>query len=141
MRRILSQVWLPVCLWLSLVASASADEFLLTTGAKIRGAWLNRADRSAEQYHIRTEYGGNVSLARSQVSEITSLSETEQLYERIAPAHADTIDDHWKLACWSLRAAASIIDSDVAARGRRAVAGERFPLIEGGAACPALFRR
>jgi hypothetical protein len=80
--------------------AARADEFLLATGAKIRGEWLNREERSAERYVIKTEFGGSVSLDRRQVSEIKRRSNVEEEYDRMAPRFTDTVDDQWKLAEW-----------------------------------------
>lgn len=77
-----------------------ADEFVLTTGARVRGEWLNRDDASSQLYLVAPEFGGRVSLERSRVIEIIQRSEAQTKYDRLAPAVADTVEDQWKLAIW-----------------------------------------
>ena len=80
--------------------TSRADEFVLTSGAKIRGQWLNRQERSAGFYLVETEYGGNVRLDSSAVASVRRPIRAESDYERFAPRAKDTIEDQWKLAQW-----------------------------------------
>jgi tetratricopeptide (TPR) repeat protein len=81
-------------------ASGRADEFVLTSGAKIRGKWLNPQERSAGFYLIETEYGGNVRLDSKAVASVRRPTPAEIDYERIAPRVKDNVEDQWKLAKW-----------------------------------------
>jgi len=81
-------------------ASAPADEFVLKTGAKIRGQWLNHEEREPQTYVVATEHGGQVSLRRIQVVAVRRHSPAEQQYELGAPRVADTVAEQWKLAAW-----------------------------------------
>jgi hypothetical protein len=77
-----------------------ADDFILNTGAQVRGEWLNRDDAASLFYFVATEHGGRVALARANVVEVIQQSEAQTKYDRLAPAVADTVEDHWKLATW-----------------------------------------
>lgn len=87
-----------------LVASArtesKADSFVLTSGATVRGQWLNREESASAVYVINTEHGGRVQLERSQVVKVVRESEAQDKYARFAPYAADTVEDHWKVAKW-----------------------------------------
>lgn len=88
---------------LTLIALATAsqgDEFVLVTGARIRGEWLNRRDRSADRHVVQTEHGGQISLSRDQVCKIRRQADAEREYSQIAPAVPDTVESQWKLAEW-----------------------------------------
>jgi hypothetical protein len=89
------------CSLLSLApAESKADEFVLTTGASVRGQWLNREEASTSSYLVATEHGGRVSLERSRVVNVIRQSEAGTKYDRLAPTVADTASDQWKLARW-----------------------------------------
>ncbi|MCA9146968.1 MAG: HEAT repeat domain-containing protein [Planctomycetaceae bacterium] len=77
-----------------------ADGFVLTTGAQVYGQWLNREDADTPYYLIATEYGGHLQLERSRVAQVIRQSESQLKYDRLAPAVADTVEDHWKIAQW-----------------------------------------
>lgn len=83
-----------------LAPAARGDVFVLTSGGKIRGEWLNRSDRAVEAYEIETEQGGRVTLARAAVKERIGERDVEQQYRRIAPTFADTPEAQWELAEW-----------------------------------------
>jgi len=89
------------CSLLSLARTESkADDFVLTTGASVRGQWLNRDDASSPFYLVASEHGGRVRLERSRVIKVIRQSEAQAKYDRLAPAIADTVEDQWKLAKW-----------------------------------------
>lgn len=81
-------------------APTRADSFLLKTGARVHGEWLNQDDRDALFYSVATEHGGRVQLDRSHVAEVIRQSESQLKYDRLAPTVADTVEDHWKIAEW-----------------------------------------
>lgn len=100
LRRLLMRVAIS-CSLLSLAPTESkADEFVLTTGASVRGHWLNRDDTSPRFYVVATEHGGRVKLERSRVVNVIRQSEADNKYDRLAPLVADTAAEQWKLASW-----------------------------------------
>lgn len=80
--------------------AARADIFVLESGGRIRGEWLNRSSPHAPTYEVRMESGGEISLAKDQVREVLRQFSAEEEYERISPTFADTLADQWKLAEW-----------------------------------------
>lgn len=80
--------------------TARGDEFVLTTGGRIRGTWLNTDERPRTSYQMRTEYGGVVSLDVSQVAIARRQSPAEREYDERMPAHGDTVEEQWRLAEW-----------------------------------------
>ncbi|MEO8495845.1 MAG: HEAT repeat domain-containing protein [Planctomycetota bacterium] len=89
------------CLLLSsAVAEMQADSFVLATGARVRGEWLNREEDAPPIYLVATEYGGRIAIERSQVVEVVRRSEAQDKYDRLASAVADTAAEQWKLAKW-----------------------------------------
>lgn len=80
--------------------AASGDVFVLTSGGRIEGRWLNRDARQPTAYEVETTSGGRVHLAKDQVREVLPQPAAEQEYERIAPTFADTAQAQWKLAEW-----------------------------------------
>lgn len=81
-------------------AMTRADEFVLTTGATIRGEWLNQKDRAASFYLISTEYGGSLQLDATRVSSVRKHAKADIDYARFAPRARDTVEDQWKLGLW-----------------------------------------
>ena len=82
-------------------AAVLADVFVLKSGGRVRGTWLNRDEAPRKTFVIRTA-GGKVVLDRDQVAEVVSQSTTELEYEKIRPTYPDTVDGHWRLAEWCL---------------------------------------
>jgi hypothetical protein len=77
-----------------------ADVFVLATGGRIEGEWLNRDEQPLREYLVRTSTGTTLSLAVTQVRETIRQSPAELEYLRRAPAAADTIEGQWQLAEW-----------------------------------------
>lgn len=89
------------CTLLSCVlTNGHADNFILKTGAQVRGEWLNRDDAASLYYLVATEHGGRLRLERSRVAQVVRQTESQLKYDRLAPVVADTIEDHWALAKW-----------------------------------------
>ncbi|HUG68188.1 MAG TPA: HEAT repeat domain-containing protein [Pirellulaceae bacterium] len=89
------------CTLLSCVpTNGHADNFILKTGAQVRGEWLNRDEAASLFYLVATEHGGRLRLERSRVAKVVPQTESQLKYDRLAPAVADTIEDHWMLAQW-----------------------------------------
>jgi hypothetical protein len=99
---------LPAALLLSLTAlawtapPAVGDVFVLQSGGRVRGKWLNPSEREPPVYEIETEQGGRLQLARDHVRERIGQRPAEAEYRRIAPQHANTVEEQWKLAQWCL---------------------------------------
>ena len=99
-RSALVLVALGVSLGLLVGAPARADLFLLESGGRVQGEWLNREAKQQADYSIRTACGATVKLARNQVREHLSERPEEAQYQRIAPTFADTVAGQWALAEW-----------------------------------------
>jgi hypothetical protein len=85
------------CCW---VLPASADVFLLKTGARIRGDWLNVDEAPVRRYVVRWETGGQITLDSSQVAEHIREPAVVSEYEKSAPLVADTVPEQWRIAEW-----------------------------------------
>ena len=81
-------------------ASANGDEFVLTSGGRVAGEWVNRTAPLTEPYRVRTPQGLVVSLERSDVEEVVTQRPAQLEYERLAPQVIDTVEAQWKLAEW-----------------------------------------
>ncbi|MEX2186393.1 MAG: hypothetical protein WD875_06355 [Pirellulales bacterium] len=79
---------------------ASAEVFILRSGGQIEGLHVNREDKWAAEYVVRTADGGEITIARGDVKEVVRRRDAEVAYDRVAPSYADTVDDQLKLADW-----------------------------------------
>jgi len=77
-----------------------ADVFVLKSGGRISGTWLNRQKSPRTTFVIQTQGGGKVTLDRDQIAEVISQKAVDLEYEKIRPTHPDTVDGHWRLAEW-----------------------------------------
>jgi HEAT repeat protein len=77
----------------------SADVFVLNSGGRIEGEWLNRDEQPLTKYEVR-QGGVKLVLPLSQVKEAIRQSPAEQEYSRKAPAAKDTVEGQWELAEW-----------------------------------------
>ena len=70
-------VWKSIlCLFvLAAVRTAQGAVFLLVTGGQIEGQLLNPQENPRQSYIVRTETGGTVKLALSQVDRVLTVSE------------------------------------------------------------------
>lgn len=84
----------------SLTATVSAEVFVLRNGGQIEGLHVNRDDKLAPHYVVRTADGGEVTIARRDVREVFPRKDNEVAYDRVAPTYADTVADQLKLADW-----------------------------------------
>lgn len=100
MRTLLHPITLALLAALAGGATGRADEFVLESGGRIVGDWLNRAYPNSATYEVRTESGGQVSLAKEQVREVLPRRTVLEEYKRIVPNFADTVAEQWKLAEW-----------------------------------------
>jgi hypothetical protein len=84
----------------TLPTTSHADVFLLTTGGRIEGEWLNRDEQPPREYLVRTPSGIKTSLQVTQVREVIRQSPLDLEYQRRAAAAADTPAGQWELAEW-----------------------------------------
>src|SRR5262245_45482871 len=76
-----------------------ADVFVLNSGGRIEGEWLNRDEQPRTKYEVR-QGGVKLVLPLSQVKEAIRQTPVEQEYSRKAPAASDTVEGQWELAEW-----------------------------------------
>jgi hypothetical protein len=79
--------------------SADADIIELASGGRLDGKVVPSEDDKS-QFTIDLAAGGRLTIPRSQVARIDTISETEAEYEQLAHASPDTVDAHWKMAEW-----------------------------------------
>jgi len=93
-------VWKPIlCLFvLGAVRTAQGAVFLLVTGGQIEGQLLNPQEHPRQSYIVRTETGGRVKLALSQVDRVLTVSEDLAWYREALPKVPPTVDGHWAMA-------------------------------------------
>ena len=80
----------------------AAETFLLKTGGRIQGEWINRGESPRTTYLLRTAAGGEIAFQSDQVEKVVEQSEDELLYEKMKPGSPDTVAGHEKLAAWCL---------------------------------------
>lgn len=79
---------------------AAADEFLLTSGGRVDGEYLNPDQLPRTTYEMRLASGSKVTFARDQVQEVVRRSPAELEYETLRHQQPDTAEGHMKLAAW-----------------------------------------
>ncbi len=78
----------------------TSDVFLLNSGGRIEGEWLNRDEQPPKEYLVRTASGIKTSLQVTQVREVVRQSPLDHEYEERAAAAANTPAGQWELAEW-----------------------------------------
>lgn len=79
---------------------ASAETFVLTSGARLEGKLLNPKQEPREQFQVELASGGKVALSKAQVLRVIAKSETETNYETFLAKMPDTLEAHWTMAEW-----------------------------------------
>lgn len=82
------------------ISPAFADVFLLKSGARIRGEWLNDNEIPLRKYVVRWEQGGQLTVDSTQVAEHIREPESISEYHRTAPHIADSAAEQWRFAEW-----------------------------------------
>lgn len=82
------------------VRLAAADEFLLTTGSRIEGEFLNFDQSPRTTYEVKLATGGKITFTRDQVQEVIRQPPAETEYETLRHQQPDTAAGHLKLADW-----------------------------------------
>lgn len=87
-------------LTIALSAAAQAEVFLLRTGGRVEGEWLNPQRAQADDYLLRTIAGVQLSLAGPQVQRVMTTSDVQKQYEELLHKSPTTVAGHWQLALW-----------------------------------------
>lgn len=102
-RRILTRVGAAIGLFvifLQCFATARADVFELTGGGRLEGKLLPADEASKLNCTIELAAGGRVTVARSQIAKIETVTDAVAEYQKLARTSPDTVDAHWQLAEW-----------------------------------------
>ena len=100
LHRVIAAWLLAAGLLLSAPQPLRGDIFKLAGGGQVEGEWLNRDEKPATKYLVKTSAGLTVTLHLDQVREHLRPSAAHDEYERLAPTFPDTVDGHWRLAVW-----------------------------------------
>ena len=87
---------------IGLVGTAGAEIFVLRSGGRVEGVWLNPQQSPRETFEIQPTLGGKLTLDETLVEQVFQPTADEQLYQKLRPTHPDTVAGHWKLAEWCL---------------------------------------
>ena len=85
--------------WAGLAGPARADTFELDNGGRVEGRILDD-QKTDVVFVIETPDGARLTIRRSQIAHVDSVSDDEAQYEALARTSPDTVDAHWKLAQW-----------------------------------------
>jgi hypothetical protein len=79
---------------------AQADVFEFKNGGRVEGTLVATGDDDKSKYVIDLAVGGRVTLPRSQVARIDTISASEAEYLKLARSSADTVDAHMQMYEW-----------------------------------------
>lgn len=94
------QALLALVATLGVMPPVRSDEFVLKSGARIHGEWLNSSEASIRRYVVLCEPGARVTIDARQVSEHIRESSDVAEYHRIAPRFPDTVSGQLQMADW-----------------------------------------
>jgi hypothetical protein len=77
-----------------------ADVFELTSGGRLEGKLLPADDASKLNCTIELAAGGRVTVARSQIAKIETVTDAVAEYKKLTRTSPDTVDAHWQLSEW-----------------------------------------
>jgi hypothetical protein len=92
--------WMVLLVAAGFSPGARGEVFVLASGGRVSGQWVNKSTPQATVYQVKTDTGGVVTLAKDQVREVLRQFPVEAEYERLAPTFSDSLEDQWKLAEW-----------------------------------------
>jgi hypothetical protein len=93
-------VVLLIVFFLNCPFALASDTFLLHSGGKVTGEWLNDGQPAQQEYQIRTSGGAHLRLARSQVKQTIRVGPLEEKYLQMRHNYPDTVAGHMALAEW-----------------------------------------
>jgi PBS lyase HEAT-like repeat len=82
------------------VMSAWGDSFLLKSGGRLEGEWLNPKRKPEDPYELTTLEGLQLTLPKDQVAKVFVKTNIEREYERHVPGMPNTAEGHWKMSEW-----------------------------------------
>jgi hypothetical protein len=80
--------------------AARAEIFLLYSGGRVEGEWINRDELPPHEYRVRTASGIVASLPLDKVRDVVRQSAALEEYHRRLPLAPDTVEGQWQLAEW-----------------------------------------
>lgn len=80
--------------------TAQAEVFLLRSGGRIEGEWLNPQRGVTDDYLLRNLAGVQLALTSPQVSRVLATSDVQQQYEEMLHKAPATVEGHWAMAQW-----------------------------------------
>lgn len=96
----LSALSLACGLSLLMGSTACGEVFLLRTGGRVEGEWLNPQRGATDDYILRNTSGVQLTLAGSAVARVLTTSNVEKQYNELLHKAPPTIEGHWKMAEW-----------------------------------------
>jgi len=97
--RYLSSVCIVVA-WILLSDSARGDVFELANGGRVEGRLVESGDGAEKTVVVELAGGGKLSIARSQIARVDTISPVEAEYEKRSRTSPDTVAAHLELADW-----------------------------------------
>jgi hypothetical protein len=86
--------WLATC-------PASGEVFVLTSGGRIEGEWVNRDEKPLRAYVVKRASGGQITLDASSVKEVIAPEAAPQTeYDKVCGQYPDTVEGQWALSEW-----------------------------------------
>jgi HEAT repeat protein len=93
-------LFLFVVLSSSLANVARGDVFELANGGRVEGRLVQSGDGAEKTVVVELAAGGQLTIARSQIARVNTISPDEAEYEKRARTSPDTVDAHLALAEW-----------------------------------------
>ena len=78
----------------------SGEVFVLKSGGRVEGEFLNPGREPGATFELRTDDGLRLSLGEDQVHRVIVKSDVEKEYEAAALTMGSSVDDHWAMAEW-----------------------------------------
>ncbi|HEY3393776.1 MAG TPA: HEAT repeat domain-containing protein [Lacipirellulaceae bacterium] len=83
-----------------LAESVRGDMFELANGGRVEGRLVESADGNDKNVVIELAGGGRMSIPRSQIARVDTISADEAEYQKRSRSAPDTVEAHWELAEW-----------------------------------------
>lgn len=80
--------------------TARGDVFELANGGRVEGRLVESADGNDKNVVIELAGGGRMSIPRSQIGRVDTISADESEYVKRSRSAPDTVEAHWELAEW-----------------------------------------
>src|SRR3990170_2276284 len=93
-------VGISVMLVLGAAAGGRADVFELAGGGRVEGHLVESPDDDASTLVIALAAGGQLKIARSQITRVESTSVVDAEYEKLSRSIPDSVEAHLKMAEW-----------------------------------------